>query len=541
MAWRMMLLLPLLIKRTTLLPFTHLATMLLLHTLACRFIPSASQSLWLLLWLLQMALWSLWLLLQLVSIFPGDCRLSLLGCQETPSPLVLAAVSPWRTRAQPIVCSPTRWPSFCTRLFPTYKFGWVTIHIFQFLVVAWPLFSSMVSKSSLDTSYMCWILQSLSTAFACTSSNTVAVLWGPMKQRCWCISLGLFSWWIRHWTATFSMSLSDGPPNWTPSTMCSHGVLHCCTLLNSLLHHAWSPRIQPSSRMTLLLMGQWWMFLLRLRRNPVLLWFLLPTFFYCQRMLRLSYFLTHHHSTCLPCPLTFVCLWIRSILLPVFWSLPTLPLHVTRCRCSSPPSLMTKSSNSSIIPIPLFQLFVHVTLQTSQTLRHIGLQRKFIGLWVVKKIEMTSYRSVGMVHGSTVVISPPLLVPLLLSLRQNAVNHLTTPVTTSIWMLFMWISLLVTVMPLVVFNMPLFWWTGPPSTTGHLVFKCCCPTVFVRRSIYFGLPLALLQGVSIVTAKAQYLHKNTSRGPGFKPRMLRLWVLRSLACELKELVLTTSS
>ncbi len=249
------------------------------------------------------------------------------------------------------------------------------------------------------------------------------------------------------------------------STMCSHAVLHRCTLLNSLLCHAQSPRIRPLLWMTLLLMGLRQIFLLQLRCNPVLLWFLLHNFYHCQHLSRLSHLLTRHHSTSLPYPLTFVCLRIRSTFLLVFWSLLTLPLHVTWHRCSFPQSLATRSSNSFIIPIPLFWLFVRVTLQTIQTLRHIGLRRKFIGLWVVKSfgITSTSYRSVGMVYGSTAANFPCFLVPLLPSLRQNVVNNLTAPVA-SILILFMWISLLVTVLPFVVFDMPLFWWTGPPGT-----------------------------------------------------------------------------
>ncbi len=55
------------------------------------------------------------------------------------------------------------------------------------------------------------------------------------------------------------------------------------------------------------------------------------------------------------------------------------------------------------------------------------------------------------------------------------------------------------------FDMSLFWWTGSPSTTGHLVFKRCHPTVSLQRSIYFGQPLALLHGVSIVSVTPSFL------------------------------------
>jgi hypothetical protein len=232
-----------------------------------------------------------------------------------------------------------------------------------------------------------------------------------MKQGCWCISLSLFSQWTCHRIATFPMSLLGGPPRWRPSTMCNHAVLHHCTLPNSLLCHARSPRIGPSLRMTLLLMGLWGMFLLQRRHNPFLLWSLLANFLCPQHLLWLSHLLTCPHLTFLTCLLTFGCLQIRSTLLLVCQSLFTLPLHVTQRQCSSPPSLAAKSSNSSIILIPFFQVFVCVTLQTTQTLRCIGLRRKFIGLWVVKifGITSTSYRLVGMLDGLTVASLPPSL------------------------------------------------------------------------------------------------------------------------------------
>jgi hypothetical protein len=68
MAWRMTLLPALLINLTTLLPFSHLATMLLL-------LLSAPQ-------ILQPAILSLRLWLCPVSFSPNTCRLSLLGCQR---------------------------------------------------------------------------------------------------------------------------------------------------------------------------------------------------------------------------------------------------------------------------------------------------------------------------------------------------------------------------------------------------------------------------------------------------------------------------
>ncbi len=166
--------------------------------------------------------------------------------------------------------------------------------------------------------------------------------------------------------------LSCKPLGWAAPLDTLHCVQpHCSPSLypsKQLLCHARSPRIWPSLRMTLLLMGLQRMFLLQLRRNLVLLWFLLADFVCPQCLSQLSHLLTRLHSTCLPCLLTFGCLQIRSTLLLVCQSLPTLPLHITQHRCSSPPSIATKSLNSSIILIPLFQLFVHVTLKTTQTL-----------------------------------------------------------------------------------------------------------------------------------------------------------------------------
>jgi hypothetical protein len=66
----------------------------------------------------------------------------------------------------------------------------------------------------------------------------------------------------------------------------------------------------------------------------------------------------------------------------------------------------------------------------------------------------------------------PLLVLLLLFLKPNVANLLTAR-GTSTWMLFIWILFLATVLPLVAFNMPSFWWTGALSTIGHLVLRLC--------------------------------------------------------------------
>jgi hypothetical protein len=60
-----------------------------------------------------------------------------------------------------------------------------------------------------------------------------------------------------------------------------------------------------------------------------------------------------------------------------------------------------------------------------------------------------------MVNGLTVANFIPLLVLLLLFLKPKVANLLTAQ-GTSTWMLFLWILLLVTVLPLVTFNIPSF-------------------------------------------------------------------------------------
>jgi hypothetical protein len=75
-----------------------------------------------------------------------------------------------------------------------------------------------------------------------------------------------------------------------------------------------------------------------------------------------------------------------------------------------------------------------------------------------------------MVNGLTVANFLPLLVLLLLFLKPNVANLLTTR-GTSTWMLFIWILLLATVSPLVAFDIPSFWWTGALGTIGHLVLR----------------------------------------------------------------------
>jgi hypothetical protein len=109
-----------------------------------------------------------------------------------------------------------------------------------------------------------------------------------------------------------------------------------------------------------------------------------------------------------------------------------------------------------------------------------------------------------MVNGLPVANFLPLLVLLLLFLKPNLTNLLTA-YGTSTWMLFIWILLLATVLPLVAFDIPSFWWTGALGTIGHLVLRLCPWIASFRRSVSFGLPLVPSHGVSIVTAIPSFL------------------------------------
>jgi hypothetical protein len=109
-----------------------------------------------------------------------------------------------------------------------------------------------------------------------------------------------------------------------------------------------------------------------------------------------------------------------------------------------------------------------------------------------------------MVNGLTVANFIPLLVLLLLFLKPNVANLLTTR-STFTWMLFMWILLLATVSPLVAFNMPSFWWTGALGTIGRLVLRLFPWIASFWRSVSFGPLLVPLHGVSIVTAIPSFL------------------------------------
>ncbi len=133
-------------------------------------------------------------------------------------------------------------------------------------------------------------------------------------------------------------------------------------------------------------------------------------------------------------------------------------------------------------------------------------QRRFIALWVAKNCETNgiSYRSVGMVNGSMVANFHPLLVLLLLFLKPNVANLLTAR-GTSTWMLFIWILLLATVLPLMAFDMPLFWWTGALGMIGNLVLRLCPWIASFRHFVSFGPPLVPLHGVSIVTVIPSFL------------------------------------
>jgi hypothetical protein len=109
-----------------------------------------------------------------------------------------------------------------------------------------------------------------------------------------------------------------------------------------------------------------------------------------------------------------------------------------------------------------------------------------------------------MVNGSTVANFLSLLVLLLLFLKPNVANLLTA-CSTSTWMLFIWILLLATFLPLMAFDMPSFWWTGALGIIGCLVLILCPWIASFWRSASFRSPLVPLHNFSIVTSIPSFL------------------------------------
>jgi hypothetical protein len=138
--------------------------------------------------------------------------------------------------------------------YPIVVSAWETTLTFQFLVAVWQSFPSMASLSWSGTRFMCWGLQSLSTAFARTSPN---------QDVDSLVHQGLASWFIfRHLScplshpriAIFHSSLWDNLPRWTVFITSNLGVLLCFT--PKKLPLTWRPNLRLLSKMTQLLMAR---------------------------------------------------------------------------------------------------------------------------------------------------------------------------------------------------------------------------------------------------------------------------------------------